>query len=288
MSRIVVPVISVFSATVLGIGQALADQPVPWGIWMQDAASPTMHQIAALNTTITAIILAVLAVVFVLLGYICIRFRASRNPTPARWAHNTSLEVAWTLLPVLILVAIAFPSFRLLYAMDRAKDADMTLKVTGHQWYWSYNYPDQNVSFDANMVQDSDLKPGDPRLLATDNHIVLPVDVTVRIQTTADDVIHSWSIPALGVKIDAFPGRLNETWVKIDKPGIYFGQCSQLCGINHGFMPIEIEAVSKDQFAIWLQSQSKKAAAAAGTARMADATGTVNPDAQALERNDGP
>jgi cytochrome c oxidase subunit 2 len=288
MSRIIVPAITVFSAGVLGTGQALADQPVPWGMWMQEAASPTMHQIATLNTTITAIILVVLAFVFGLLGYVCIRFRASRNPIPAGWAHNTPLEVAWTLLPVVILVAIAFPSFRLLYAMDRAKDADMTLKVTGHQWYWSYNYPDQNVSFDANMVQDSDLKPGEPRLLATDNHIVLPVDTTVRIQTTADDVIHSWSIPALGVKIDAFPGRLNETWVKIDKPGIYFGQCSQLCGINHGFMPIEVEAVSKEQFARWLQSQSKKTATTADRAQMADAADATMSDEHTLKRNDGP
>jgi cytochrome c oxidase subunit 2 len=271
MSRIVVPAVSVFTGVGLVATKALADQPVPWGIWMQEAASPTMHQITALNTTITAIILAVLVFVFILLGYVAFRFHASRNPVPAKWAHNTPLEIAWTLLPVLILVAIAFPSFHLLFAMDRAKDAEMTLKVTGHQWYWSYNYSDQNVSFDANMVQDSDLKPGEPRLLATDNHIVLPIDTTVRIQTTADDVIHSWSVPALGVKIDAFPGRLNETWVKIDKPGLYFGQCSQLCGINHGFMPIEVEAVSKEQFALWLKSQSKQTSSSTGSAQIADA-----------------
>jgi hypothetical protein len=156
MSRIVVPAVTVFSAVGLAASQALADQPKPWGIWMQEAASPTMHQITALNTTVTAIILVVLALVFVLLGYVAIRFHASRNPVPAKWTHNTSLEVAWTLLPVLILVAIAFPSFHLLFAMDRAKDADMTLKVTGHQWYWTYSYPDQNISFDANMVQDSE------------------------------------------------------------------------------------------------------------------------------------
>jgi cytochrome c oxidase subunit 2 len=272
MSRIVVPAVTVFSTVGFAASQALADQPQPWGIWMQEAASPTMHQIASLNTTITAIILAILAFVFVLLSYVCLRFHASRHPVPAKWAHNTPLEVAWTLLPVLILVAIAFPSFRLLYAMDRTKDADLTLKITGHQWYWSYAYPDQNVSFDATMVQESDLKPGEPRLLATDNHIVLPVGATVRIQTTADDVIHSWSVPSLGVKIDAFPGRLNETWVKIEKPGLYFGQCSQLCGINHGFMPIEVEAVSKEQFAAWLRSQSKQTSWSTGPAQVADAS----------------
>lgn len=251
MSRIV-PALCVFPAVAVWASGAYADQPRPWGIWMQEAASPTMHRITALNTTITAIILVVLAFVFILLGYVAVRFHASRHPTPAKWAHNTALEVAWTLVPVLILVVIAFPSFRLLYAMDRTKDADMTLRITGHQWYWSYDYPDQKVSFDANLVQDDDLKPGEPRLLTTDNHIVLPVGATVRIQTTADDVIHSWSVPSLGVKIDAFPGRLNETWVKIEKPGFYYGQCSQLCGINHGFMPIEIEAVSPDQFTAWV------------------------------------
>jgi cytochrome c oxidase subunit 2 len=268
MSRIVVPVVSLGAA--VAAAPALADQPKPWGIWLQEAASPTMHQITALNTTITAIILAILALVFLLLGYVCIRFRASRNPVPARWAHNTPLELAWTLAPVLILVAIAFPSFHLLYAMDRVKDADLTLKVTGHQWYWSYAFPDLNVGFDANLVQDSDLKPGEPRLLATDNHVLLPVGAVVRIQTTADDVIHSWSVPALGVKIDAFPGRLNETWVKIDKPGLYFGQCSQLCGINHGFMPIEIEAVSRADFDAWIKAQAGKTAISAFPLKTAD------------------
>ncbi|PKU22845.1 cytochrome c oxidase subunit II [Telmatospirillum siberiense] len=270
MSRIV-PATSVFSAAATLASPALADQPKAWGIWMQEAASPTMHQITTLNTTITVIILFVLAFVFVLLGYVVVRFHASRNPTPAKWEHNTPLEVAWTLIPVLILVVIAFPSFRLLYAMDRAKDADMTLKVTGHQWYWSYDYPDQSVSFDANMVQEGDLKPGEPRLLATDNHIVLPVDTTIRIQTTADDVIHSWSVPSLGVKIDAFPGRLNETWVKIERPGFYFGQCSQLCGINHGFMPIEVEAVTKEQFTAWIKNQGKRTSSADGRDRLANA-----------------
>lgn len=252
---------------------ALADQPQPWGLWMQDAASPTMRQIVHLNATITVIILVILALVFLLLGYVMVRFSARRNPTPAQWTHNTGLEVAWTLIPVLILVFIAFPSFRLLYSMDRTTEAELTLKVTGHQWYWSYLYPDQGISFDANMLQDSDLKPGDPRMLATDNHILLPVGANVRIQTTADDVIHSWAVPALGLKTDAFPGRLNETWVRIDRPGLYFGQCSQLCGVNHGSMPIEIEAVSKEQFAAWVaQHQAKQSKAEPPAAALADAS----------------
>lgn len=286
MTRIAVPVLYLFSRLSIFIAlpffgmPAYADQPQPWGVWMQEAASPTMRQITALNTMITIIILCIVALVFALLGYIIFRFRASRNHKPARWTHNTALEVAWTLVPVLVLVVIAFPSFHLLYSMDKAKDAALTLKVTGHQWYWTYTYPDQSISFDSNMVQDNDLKPGEPRLLATDAHVILPAGVTVRIQTTADDVVHSWSVPSLGVKIDAVPGRLNETWVRIDKPGTYFGQCSQLCGINHGYMPIEVEAIPKDQFATWVQqTQAKQKTSSAGTAAVADAS---------HGRNDGP
>ncbi|HIJ38196.1 MAG TPA: cytochrome c oxidase subunit II [Rhodospirillaceae bacterium] len=271
MSRIYSLALTLMAALLLGVCPAKADQPHPWGVWMQEAASPTMQQIVRLNTTITVIILCILLMVFALLGYVLLRFRASRNPVPAQWSHNTGLEVAWTLIPVLILVAIAFPSFRLLYSMDRTKDAELTLKVTGHQWYWSYLYPDQGVSFDANLVQDADLKPDDPRLLAADNHIILPVGANVRIQTTADDVIHSWAVPALGLKIDAFPGRLNETWVRIDRPGRYFGQCSQLCGINHGFMPIDIEAVSKEQFAAWVSQHQTKQSLSDGATALADA-----------------
>jgi cytochrome c oxidase subunit II len=263
MSRIL---LTLFLALGFTATPAFADQLRPWGVWTQDAASPTMHSIETLNDTISIIILGVLILIFGLLGYVIFRFRASRNPQPAKWTHNAALEFLWTLIPVLILVAIAFPSFRLLYAMDRVKDADLTLKVTGHQWYWSYSYPDQDVSFDANLVEDSDLKPGEPRLLTTDNHVMLPVGATVRIQTTADDVVHSWSVPALGIKIDAIPGRLNETWVRVERPGIYYGQCSQLCGINHGYMPIEIEAVPQDKFAAWLKDNKakQKSSAAAG------------------------
>ena len=196
--------------------------------------------------------------IILLLGYIIIRFSAKRNPHAQQWSHNTVLEVVWTLIPVLILVGIAFPSFKLLYAMDRAEKADITLKVTGHQWYWSYAYPDLNVGFDANVVQDESLTEGQPRLLTTDNPLLVPVGAVVRVQLTADDVIHSWSVPAFGVKSDAVPGRLNETWFKAETPGTYYGQCSQLCGINHGFMPIEIHAVSKEDFDAWVEQNAKK------------------------------
>ena len=274
MLRIIGPLLSlsiIIITTLVGV-PALADQPHAWGLWSQTPASPTMEQINALHTTITVIITAITVLVFGILGFILFRFNAKANPNPAKWAHNGPLEVAWTLIPVLILVAIAFPSFRLLYAMDRIKDADMTIKVTGHQWYWSYSYPDYNVSFDSNLTQDSDLKEGEPRLLTTDTHVVLPAGENIRIQLTSDDVIHSWSIPAFGVKTDAFPGRLNETWVRIEKPGLYYGQCSQLCGVNHGFMPIEVEALSKEDFAAWLKQQQQKSSSAQGAAVLADAS----------------
>lgn len=245
-------------AAMLSGGPAWADQPHPWGVWMQQAASPTMEAITRLNTLLTIIILAIVAAVFLLLGIAILRFGAKRHPVPARWTHNAPLEMAWTLLPVLLLVIIAFPSFRLLYAMDRTQKADLTLKVTGHQWYWTYAYPDAGVTFDANLVQDGDLRPDQPRLLSTDGPVILPVGASVRIQVTSDDVVHSWSVPSLGVKTDAIPGRLNETWVRIDRPGRFYGQCSQICGVNHGFMPIEIHAVPPDEFAAWLRQQKSR------------------------------
>ncbi|MBY0429894.1 MAG: cytochrome c oxidase subunit II [Rhodospirillales bacterium] len=265
------------SATVAALGAvapafpALADQPRPWQLGMQDAASPTMERIIGLNTWLNVIATLIVLLVMGLVLYIMWRFRAERHPTPARWSHNTPLEVAWTTIPALILVAIAFPSFRLLYFMDRVQEADMTLKVTGHQWYWSYDYPDQGISFDANMVQDSDLKPGQPRLLATDNHVLLPVDTNIRVQIAADDVMHSWAMPALGLKTDAVPGRLNETWVRITRPGLYYGQCSELCGVNHAFMPITVEAVPRPQFDAWAAGRKQAQAQPTHPAALAQA-----------------
>jgi cytochrome c oxidase subunit 2 len=265
------------AAPLLGLpllaSQALADtpemRPLPhdWGLWTLPPASKIMERITALHDVITIIIVIITLVVFGLMGYIFVRFSAKNNPKPSVRTHNTLLEVVWTIIPVIILVGIAFPSFSLLYAEDHAPDAKLTLKVTGHQWYWSYNYPDFGVSYDSNLKQDPDLKGGDVRLMTVDNPIVIPVGVDIRIQTTADDVIHSFSITAAGVKIDAVPGRLNETWTRIEKVGTYYGQCSQLCGINHGFMPIEVKAVSAADFNKWLQDHkaTKQFSAAAGT-----------------------
>lgn len=235
-------------------GRAAAAQPQPWAVGYQAAASPTMQRIVALSSFINVVLVAVVVVVSGLIAWAAWRYNARRNPVPATWSHNTRLEIAWTAIPALILVIIAVPSFRLLYFENRVPDAAMTLKVTGHQWYWSYAYPDQGkVGFDSMAVDDSDLKPGQVRLLSVDNPVVLPVGVTVRIQVTSEDVIHSWSVPAFGVKTDAIPGRLNETWVRIDTPGTYYGQCSQLCGVNHDFMPIMVRAVPRAEFHAWLQ-----------------------------------
>lgn len=220
-----------------------------------------MERISELSFMLNVVIITIVLLVSGLLVWCLWRFNEKRNPVPAKWSHNTPLEVAWTAIPALILVAIAFPSFKLLYFMDRTQAADLTLKVTGHQWYWSYGYPDQGIAFDAMMTQPDDLKPGQPRLLATDNPVVLPVGVPIRVQLTADDVIHSWAVPALGLKTDTVPGRLNETWVRIDRPGIYYGQCSELCGVNHGFMPIMIEAVEKEKFDAWITDAKVRFAA---------------------------
>ena len=232
---------------------AAAAGPAPWAIGFQPAASPTMERITALAGFINVVIVVVVVLVTGLIAWTAWRYNARRNPVPATWSHNTRLEIVWTAIPALILLVIAVPSFRLLYYENRVPDAAMTLKVTGHQWYWSYAYPDQGkFAFDSMMVDDGDLKPGQVRLLTVDHPVVLPVGVTVRVQITSEDVIHSWSVPALGVKTDAIPGRLNETWVRIDAPGLYYGQCSQLCGVNHGFMPIMVKAVPKAEFHAWL------------------------------------
>ncbi|CAA7627757.1 putative cytochrome c oxidase subunit 2 [Candidatus Terasakiella magnetica] len=249
-----VTVMAVIFATQL----AWAGEPQPWGISFQRAASPTMERIASLAGFINGIILGIMLLVSALLAYACWRFQAARNPKPAKWSHNTMLEVAWTSIPAIILLLIAVPSFRLLYFMDKVQDAEMTMKIVGHQWYWTYEYQDHDFKFDANMLQDEDLKPGQPRLLSADNEVVLPAGIPIRLQMTAEDVIHSWAVPAFGVKTDAIPGRLNESWVQISQPGLYYGQCSQLCGVNHGFMPIQIRAVPKEEFAAWVASAKTK------------------------------
>ena len=224
-----------------------------WQISFIDAASPVMERINGFHNFILIVTILIALFVTLLLAYVMVRFRAGANPVPSKTTHNPLIEVIWTVVPVLILAVIAVPSFRLLFFQDTVPDPDMTLRVTGHQWFWTYEYPDNgNLLFDAVMLQDDELEEGQLRLLETDNRVVLPVDTNIRIEITADDVIHAWAIPAFGIKTDAVPGRSNATWTRIEKAGVYYGQCTELCGINHGFMPVVVEAVSKERFEAWV------------------------------------
>jgi cytochrome c oxidase subunit 2 len=251
-----------------GAGAALAEAgPQPWQVYLQPSASPVMAAIYSFHNELSYIITAITILVLALLLYVIFRFNRRANPTPSRTTHNTIVEILWTVVPILILLAIVVPSFKLLYFEGRIPHPEMTIKAIGHQWYWSYEYPDNgNFTFDANLVQDKDLKPGQLRLLTTDNPVVVPIDTVIRVQIASTDVIHSWSMPTYGIKTDAMPGQLNESWFKVDKPGVYYGQCSQLCGNGHAYMPIMIEAKSKADYDTWVAEAKQKFAKADGAA----------------------
>ncbi|HXE15788.1 MAG TPA: cytochrome c oxidase subunit II [Stellaceae bacterium] len=255
-------------ATLTALPALAADElPQDWQIGMQKAATPVREHIDSLHGELIVIITLITLFVLGLLLYVIVRFNARRNPTPSTRTHNSVLELIWTAVPVLILLSIAIPSFKLMYYMDRTPKPDMTLKVTGHQWYWSYEYPDSKLSFDSNILSDDKAKAeGKPRLLAVDNPVVVPVGATIRVLVTSTDVIHSWFMPAFGVQEYAVIGRTNYAWMKIDRPGTYYGECNQICGNNHPFMPIEVRAVSKEEFATWLADAKKKFAHDGGTA----------------------
>jgi len=221
---------------------------------------------------ITAITLFVLA----LLVIVMVKFNARSNPVPSRTTHNTTIEVLWTVVPVLILVAIAVPSFRLLFFQLNIPKADLTIKATGKQWFWSYSYPDTKIEFDSLMVQEKDLKPGQLRLLAVDNEVVVPVNKVVHVLTTGADVIHSFAVPSFGIKIDAIPGRINETWFKAEREGVYYGQCSELCGKDHAFMPITVRVVSEKDYGAWLEEAKKKFATDGSRPTAVATTGAAN------------
>ena len=252
---------------------ALADQPVNWGLGLLPAASPVMEDIHSFHNMLLWIITLITIFVLALMVYVMVRFRRSANPKPSNFTHNTTVEVLWTVIPVIILVIIAVPSFKLLYKADSIAEPEMTLKVTGNQWYWSYEYPDHgSFSFDSNLLDPSDLQEGDIRQLSVDNKVVLPVDTDIRIQVTAADVLHNWAMPNFGIKIDTVPGRLLETWVRITKTGTYYGQCSELCGVRHAYMPIEVQAVSKEEFQAWVtKAQAKFGAPDAEPTKLASA-----------------
>jgi len=236
--------------------------PHDWQMVLQPAYSPVKADIISLNHLVLVIIGLITALVAGLLLWVIVRYNAKRHPVPTQTTHNTVIEITWTVVPVLILVIIAIPSFRLVYYEDRTYDPDMTIKVTGHQWYWEYSYPDQkNLDFMSNIVPDDKLKPGQMRLLTADNPLVLPVDKNIRILTTSGDVIHSFFVPSLGVQRYAIPGRTIETWVRIDKPGRYYGECNQICGTNHSRMPIDVVALPEAQFQAWVVRAQKEFAA---------------------------
>jgi cytochrome c oxidase subunit II len=249
------------TAMMVTCGTALAGegQPSPWELGLQDPATPVMEDIVWFHDFLLWIVTAIAGFVLALLLIIIVRFNARSNPTPSRTTHNTLLEVAWTLIPVCILLVIAVPSFRLLFFQLNTPPADLTVKATGKQWFWTYTYPDNgNLEFDSLLLQDNERKPDQPRLLSVDNELVVPVNKTVRVLVTGADVIHSFAVPSFGIKIDAIPGRLNETWFKAEREGIYYGQCSELCGKDHAFMPIEVRVVSDQAFTAWLADAKKK------------------------------
>lgn len=263
-----------------GIGQ-----PIPGGYKLQPQVTQIGEEAAWFHNYMLMPIITIISIfVLLLLGYAIVRFRAAANPVPSKTAHNTLIEIVWTLVPVLILVAIAVPSIRLLANQYSQPKADVTLKVIGNQWYWTYQYPD-NGDFElvSNILPDAeDAKRGEPRLLGVDERVVIPVGKVVKIVTTSNDVIHSWAVPAFWTKMDAIPGRLNETWIKADREGLYYGQCSELCGARHGFMPIAVEVVSPARFAEWIHSKGGhmpgEAAPAPPAAAPAAATATPAAD----------
>ncbi len=250
----------VTSMTVLTAGGAFAatGQPEPWQLGLQPAATPVMEDIIWFHDFLLWIIGVIVLFVLALLVIVMVKFNAKSNPVPSRTTHNTFIEVIWTVVPVVILVAIAVPSFRLLFYELKVPPADVTVKAIGKQWFWSYSYPDAKIEFDSLMVQAKDLKPGQPRLLSVDNVMVVPVNKVVHVLTIGADVIHSFAVPSFGIKIDAVPGRINETWFKAEREGSYYGQCSQLCGRDHAFMPIEVHVVSEKEYAAWLVEAKKK------------------------------
>ncbi len=258
-----------FLTAPFAMAQGVVGRPKPWEVGMQTAYGPIKERIVELHNLVLVIITLITLFVGALLVWVMYRYNARANPTPSQNSHNTILEVAWTVVPVLILVIMAIPSFRLIYYQDRTPDPDMTIKVTGHQWYWEYSYPDQgNLDIESHYIMDEDLKPGQLRLLDVDQQMVIPVGKKIRILTTSTDVIHSFFVPSLGTQRYAIPGRTIETWIEASKIGTFYGECNQICGENHSRMPIAIRAVSDEDFKAWVD-QTKKAASVARLPKLA-------------------
>ena len=257
--------IAAWAATVLVIpsgadaASPVLGQPSPWQLGLQQSVTPVMDNIVSFHDFLLYIITAITAFVLLLLVLVIVKFNARANPTPARTTHNTLLEMAWTIVPIAILVVIAVPSFKLLFFQLVLPPIDLTVKATGKQWFWSYSYPDHGqFEFDSLLVKDGERKAEQPRLLAVDNEMVVPVNRNVRVITTGSDVIHAFAVPAFGIKVDSIPGRINETWFKATREGVYYGQCSELCGKDHAYMPIAVRVVNEQAFATWVEQAKQK------------------------------
>jgi len=252
-------IFKIISLLFLTSGSVLADQPKNWQLGFQNPASTGMESIVWFHAyMLLPVTTAITVFVLFLILYACVKFRASKNKVASTTSHNATIEVLWTLIPCLILIVLAVPSFKLLYEQDTIPKADVTIKAVGYQWYWGYEYPDENIGFDSYMVDEKDLKANQPRLLTVDNEIYVPVNKVVKVLITANDVLHAWALPSFGVKRDAIPGRINETWFKAEKTGTFYGQCSELCGIKHAFMPITVNVVTDEEYATWLNDAKQK------------------------------
>ena len=232
---------------------ALASEPLPWQMGFQEPAGSIAEKAQSLHDLLLIVITAISVFVLALLVYTCVRYRESSNPVPSKTSHNTTIEILWTVIPVLILVVIAVPSFRLLYYMDETKNTDMVVKITGNQWYWNYEYPDEKIGFDSYIIDEADLAPGQPRLLSVDNPMVVPEGTRIKLLITGNDVMHSFFVPSLAVQTYSIIGRVNEVWIDVPMGAkSYYGQCNQICGVNHAYMPIVVKAVSQQDYATWL------------------------------------
>jgi len=252
-------VLFAIAGAVLFLSSPVLAQAVDWGMDLQPSATSSKDRIHDFHNMLLVIITAITIFVLVLLIWVVIRYNKRANPKPSNVTHNVLLEIVWTIVPVVILIIIAVPSFKILYENDQITEPEMTLKITGYQWYWGYEYPDHDgIAFNSYMVPTEELTSDQKRLLSTDNVVVLPVNTDISILVTSNDVIHSWAMPAFGIKVDAVPGQTNETWFRIHKPGIYYGQCSEICGKDHAFMPIEIHAVSKEAFKAWIEKAKEE------------------------------
>ncbi|MEC7616453.1 MAG: cytochrome c oxidase subunit II [Pseudomonadota bacterium] len=272
------PATLVFSLVVLAAGTASAAQPLPWQLGLQPPAGSIAEMADDLHDLLLIVITLISLFVLGLLVYVGIRFRASANPVPSKTSHHTVIEILWTVIPVLILVGIAVPSFRLLYYLDKTADTDMVIKVTGNQWYWNYEYPDEGIAFDSYMVDEGDLQEGQIRLLSVDYPMVVPENTRIKLLITGNDVMHSFFVPSLAVQVYAFIGRTNEVWIDVPTGAqTYYGQCNQICGVNHAYMPIEVKALPAAEYQEWLKTAREEFAMTTPSPTVEPETGSETP-----------